>query len=267
MGLARSSLRTLGNASVTPWQWLVGWGRMLHTGAMLAVLAVSPAGRDRARRSAMARQIARDAWPLLPGFVVLATLVSVVLIRIVLTTAAGYGLSQYALEAVLRVLVMELIPLIAAAFVALRCAIPHGADVARLRRRGELERLRRAGFDPLRLEVLPRAVASGFAVLLLAAVSGTLAMLLAYLAVYGLSPTGFGSYTRMFGQVFAPAVTLVFIMKIVLFALAVAVLPLASALNEPVGQGSRSGAELRGLVRVFAVLLVVEVASLAGNYT
>ena len=47
-------------------------------------------------------------------------LFNVVLIRIVVVTAFAYGLSQYALNMVVRVLVLELVPLVAALFVTIR---------------------------------------------------------------------------------------------------------------------------------------------------
>ena len=53
--------------------------------------------------------------------------------RFVVVTALSYGLSKYALEMVVRVLVLELIPLTSAIFVALRCAIPNAAEVYDLR--------------------------------------------------------------------------------------------------------------------------------------
>ena len=51
-----------------------------------------------------------------------------------IVTALSYGLTQYALEMVVRVLVLELIPLTAALFAALRCTIPNGVEIAALRR-------------------------------------------------------------------------------------------------------------------------------------
>jgi phospholipid/cholesterol/gamma-HCH transport system permease protein len=56
-------------------------------------------------------------------------MVSLVVIHIVVVTAASYGLSQYALEMVVRVLVLELIPLVAALFVAVNAApCPQGLN-------------------------------------------------------------------------------------------------------------------------------------------
>ena len=48
--------------------------------------------------------------------------------------------------------------------------------------------------------------------------------------------------------------------------LAVALLPLASVLITPARERPGSSAELRGLVRMFFILLLIEAASLVGNY-
>jgi len=78
--------------------------------------------------------------------------------------------------------------------------------------------------------------------------------------------SGLAGYTRLFGQVFTPAVTLIFAVKTLFFCLAVSMIPMASALYGMRGTSLRSSAEMRGLVRMFAVLILVEVASLLGNY-
>ena len=94
------------------------------------------------------QRIYLETAPILPGCTVLAALLSLVLTRIVVVTALSYGLTAYALEMVIRVLVLELIPLTAALFVALRCTIPSGAALAQLRHAGHLDALRRAGAPP-----------------------------------------------------------------------------------------------------------------------
>ena len=113
-----------------------------------------------------------------------------------MTTALIYGLSPYALELLVRVLVLELIPLTAALFVALRCTIPSGAELARLRFRGEFEAQRALGIDPVRRQLMPRVVAGIVSVLLLAAVSCVVALLLSYLGVYGFTCGGLVGYMR-----------------------------------------------------------------------
>ncbi len=71
----------------------------------------------------------------------------------------------------------------------------------------------------------------------------------------------------MFGHVFNPSVSLIFVIKTLFFGIAVAVIPMASGANEHLATpGSRESAALQGLVRMFAVLLLLESLSLVGNY-
>ncbi len=256
----------LGPTGRAPLRWLAGWWRIVHFGALMLVLAMSPSTYRRENRLALARQLYLDTAPMLLGFTVLCALISLVLTRIVVVTALSYGLSQYALEMVIRVLVLELIPLTAALFVALRCTIPHGAELARMRRRGVLDEMRRSGQDPMRCELLPRVASGVFGTVMLAMLSCVVALVLAYLTLHGFTLSGLPAYTRMFGQVFHPAVTLIFLLKTLFFSLAVSAIPMVSGVHDMAGERSRTVAELQGLVRMFAVLLLVEVLSLVGNY-
>ena len=267
-----------GMSSTTPWysrlmqtsqaaqHWMVEWWQLAHLAAVIFVLTLSPSSYRRDNRRLLAWHVYTSTAPVLLGFSLLCALVSMVLTRIVVVTALSYGLSQYGLQLVIRVLVLELIPLTAALFVALRCTIPDGAELSAMQASGQLDGLRRQGVEPIRREVLPRVVAGMFAGVTLAALSCVVALVVAYLAVYGFTVAGLAGYTRLFGQVFTPAVTLIFVVKTLLFCLAVSVIPMASALYGMRGASVRSSAEMRGLVRMFAVLVLVEVASLVGNY-
>ena len=149
MTASSSPMRRLGQAGSAPLRWLAGWWRIIFFGASMLVLAMSPSSYGRETRAAA------DA-PHLPGHrahpVVVhgacARLLTLVITRIVVVTALSYGLSRYALEMVIRVLVLELIPLTAALFVALRCTIPNGAALAEMRRMGHFDALRAARHRP-----------------------------------------------------------------------------------------------------------------------
>lgn len=253
----------LGRAAL---KWLAGWWRLIHFGAELLVLALSPAVWRGANRTALARHVYLATAPVLPWFTALSALISLVVIRIVIVTALGYGLTRYALEMVVRVLVLELIPLAAAMFVAIRITLPHAVEVAALRARGEFDAPARQGADPLLREVLPRVASGVFSVLMLAAVSCAVTLVLAYLSVYGFTTGGFAGYTHTVGRIFGPGVALIFALKTFFFALTVAVVPIASVLHEPARARTRASAELQGLVRMFVLLLLIEAASLVGNY-
>jgi phospholipid/cholesterol/gamma-HCH transport system permease protein len=246
-------------------RWAVAWWRILYLGAVVLVLVLSPSSYGRATRRSLARHLYLDTAPVLLGFTVLAALLSLVLTRIVVVTALSYGLSRYAMEMVIRVLVLELIPLTAALFVAMRATIPNGTQLALLRQSGRFDQLRAQGSDPVRVELLPRVVAGVFASITLAALSCVVALVMAYLGVYGFNLAEAGGYTRMFGRVFTPSVTTLFALKTVFFSLTVALIPMAAGLYDAEGS-SQPDSELGGLARMFAVLLLIEVASLMGNY-
>ncbi len=247
-------------------RWLLGWWAVLFTGAQVAVLAFSPSSYGPEARGAVLRHIYHAAEPGLPGFTTLMTLFNVVLIRILVVTAFSYGLTQYALDAVVRVLVLELIPLIAALFVAVEYTIPGGSELYKLRRAGALQLMRASGREPLSHEVLPRVLAGMFAVLLLALLSALISLVLAYVAVHGFTLAGLPSYNHAVGNIFNPVVSMIFCMKTLLFALAVALLPVANALRDIPRRGSRTSVELQGLVQMSVLMLVIEIASLIGNY-
>lgn len=246
-------------------EWVVGWWHIVLFSARLTVLAFSPSSYRGANRGALARHLVADTAPVLLWFTLLSALVSLVIIHIVVVTSVSYGLTRYALEMVVRVLVLELIPLTAAMFVALQLALPNAAEVAALLPRD-------AGVHAgqrvplLNTEILPRVLSGAFAVLLLAAVSCVVAAVLAYIWVHGFTAGGFAGYTRTFGRIFDPTVTLIFTLKTVGLALAVGLLPIASVLYDRPGARERRSAELRGLVRLFFALLVIEVAALVANY-
>lgn len=259
-----NGLLSLGRATL---RWFVGWWQITHLGAVILVLALAPSSYDRDTRLVLAREVYEATAPILLWFTVLSSLISLVIIRIVVVTALSYGLSRYALGAVVRVLVLELIPLIAALFVALRCAIPNAAEIATLRDSGRFEALTQHGVNPLQREVLPRMVAGMFSTLMLAAVSCVVALILAYISVHGFTGAAFASYTRAVGHVFSPAVALIFTLKTFFFSVAVALIPIATVVYEAGWDlRRRTSAELHGLVRLFSAILLIEVASLVGNY-
>jgi phospholipid/cholesterol/gamma-HCH transport system permease protein len=247
--------------------------RLWHTvsfAADIGSLALTRSSYSGQNSQAIARQIVTGTTQNLMWFTVLCALISTVLIRIVVVTAISYGLSRFALEMVVRVLVLELIPMTAAVFVALRCTLPDGVELSELRANGDLEQLRARGIDPIQREALPRVLAGFFLVPLLVAVSCITSLIIAYLTLYGLSPWGFEGYTRVVGQVFSPAISLILILKTLLLSLAVSVIPVASALDEGIdlqsSGRSKAARELASMVRLFSVALLIELASLVGNY-
>lgn len=248
--------------------WLrlkVGWS-ILHQGAVILVLALSPSSYRRDHWTELARQIHACTVPVLLWFMLLSSLLGLVLIRIVVVTALGYGLSNYAVDMVVRVLVLELIPLGAALFVATRVTLPQSSALLALREQGGWADLMARGDDPVQTWVLPRALAAMCSVFLLAGLSCVIALALTYISIYGFTPWALTSYVRMVGQVFSPVVSVIFAFKTLFFALVVALVPLASGLHDSPARRSRERSELQSLARMAVLLLFIEAVSLLGNY-
>ncbi|WP_114968920.1 MlaE family ABC transporter permease [Rhodoferax ferrireducens] len=243
----------------------VSWWHMIHFAAVVLVMALSPSTYNRANRATTSQHIYASTWQVLPWFTALAALLSLVLIRIVVVTAYNYGLSQYALQMVVRVLVLELIPLSAALFVALRAGLTFNAAIAGLPLPAQAGPLPRLSMERLRRELVPKVFASAFSVLTLAMISSVIALVLAYLIVHGFSLWGLPGYTRTVGHVFDLTVTLGFLLKTFFFSLAVAVVPVAANL-EAEQQPATDYTVQPGAVRLFLVLLLIEAASLAVKY-
>ena len=245
-------------------QWWGGWWQIIHFGAQVLVLALSPSSYRRDRRAVLVRSIYLATMPMLPGFTVISALIALIIIRIVLATAISYGLSRYALDVLVRTLVLELIPLSAALFVAVRYSLSAGDEVRALRGQGGSGR--RSAIDAERDAVLPRVLAGMFAVVALAAASSAVTLVLTYLSVYGFAAWGLAGFTRTVGQVFGPVIVLIFVLKTLFMGLAVAMIPMVTTARESADAARRANADLIRLARLLAVILLIEVGSLVGNY-
>lgn len=245
---------------------ITGWWRLIHFGALLVAMALSPSTYSLQNRLAVSTQICQTAAQILPRFVLFSALISLVLIHIVVVTAQSYGLSQFALGMVIRVLVVELLPLSAALFVALRSDLGTAAELAAIRRQTASAPLRGIEMDNWRQAILPRVIANSVAVVSLVTLSGGLALVLGYLGVYGFSPWGVSSFTRTVGQVFEPIVIMSLGLKTMFFALAVAIIPAVARHEDSHHVQRATGDAPQGRQRLFVVLIAIETLSLAVEF-
>jgi phospholipid/cholesterol/gamma-HCH transport system permease protein len=246
---------------------LRSWRRILRFAGIAVVAAASPSTYNEATRTVALRQIYFTALQILPGYLLFAALFSLVLIEIVVETAGQYGLAEFSLELVLRVLVLELIPLLTALFVALRSGAAIGTEVALMRVAGELQDMEAEGESPLHRELVPRIAGAALSVASLTTLSCAIAVWLAYVAMYGFSEWGLPEFTRIVAHVFDGPVLAGFTLKCLLFGLAVALIPIATGLEAELGRAkSAPVAVLGGLVKLFFVLGLIEVLSLSVKY-
>ncbi len=246
--------------------WVRAWGRagLFAFAAAAAALSFS-AYTPRTRALAM-RQLYFGAWQVLPGFTLFAALLSLVVIQITISLARGYGLAQFALELVFRAVVLELVPLLTALYVALRSGAAIVTEVAMMRISGELDELFAAHIDPYEREFVPRIAAAAISVFALTIVSCSVVMAVAYLVMYGNSPWGFAEFTRTVALVFGPGALAGLMFKGFAFGAVVAVIPIAAGLEATRDPNSVPVAVMGGMVRLFAALALIELVSLAVKY-
>ena len=230
--------------------WIHGQYRYLRFAALLFIAACSPRIHDRATRNHTARVLCAAAWQPLLGFLLASLLISAVLTRIVAVTADSYGLTHLALEAILRVFVVEVLPLASTLFVAMR-AVPMAMQCL-CAHAGQHDAVLRAA--------LPYAIGNAAAVVILAVIGGFVTLLVAYPVVHGFSPWALPAYGRLIGQVFDPVLAIGFAAKIALFGVAVGIAPTTVALDPR--QRDPGLREMRVMVRLLLVLVLIEASFL-----
>lgn len=246
---------------------------VVQQAAMLAVLLLSPStyAAHRTRRR-FAVRIYRSTTRGLVTFLLLSTGLSGVLVQLIASTMRAYGLAPLALEGIVRVLLLELLPLLAAVFVLVEVTLPAAALLS-LRRAGSgrqggrLQTLQENGPDALRWAALPRALAGMLAPLALCMVASWIALALAYLTLYGATPWALQGFAHVLGGVFEPVVAVVWLLKTIGLGVASSLLPIAAAITPPHGQWvDPIDLTLTTLVRSGALLLLIELVSLLAVY-
>jgi phospholipid/cholesterol/gamma-HCH transport system permease protein len=246
--------------------WFLAWGRATRFAFSVVAAVVSPKLYTPRARMATTRQIYFTAWQVLPGFTLFATALAVVVVEITLHAARQFGLEQYALELTFRALVLELMPLLTALFVALRSGSAISTEIALMRVAGEFHDLDTAGIEPFERDFVPRVAAAAVSVFALTTLACLFVLALSYLVMYGFSPWGFEPYTRTIARVFTPLALGGLVVKCVLFGVAVAVIPISAGLDATRDAASAPHAVMGGMVRLFFALGLIEIVALALKY-
>ena len=246
--------------------WFLSWVRAVRFSFAVVAAALSPNLYTARARETTTRQIYFTAWQVLPGFILFAMLVGTVVIEITLRVLREYNLEQYALELIFRVLVLELMPLLTALFVALRSGAAISTEIAFMRVAGEFDDLKNAGIEPFEKEFVPRIAAAAASVFALTTLACILVMALAYVLVYGATPWGFQTYTRSVALAFEPLALGGFALKSIAFGIAVAVIPISAGLEATRDPKSAPVAVMGGMVRLFFALGLIGIAGLALKY-
>jgi phospholipid/cholesterol/gamma-HCH transport system permease protein len=243
------------------------WQRILSFAAIAIIAALSPSTYGPKAREIAVRQIYFTAWQVLAGYALVCALLGLLLIEVVSVLARKYGVERFSLELVLRVLVLELVPLVTALFVALRSGAAIGAEIALMSVHGMLEEKEATGEHPLHAELVPRIAGAALGVTSLTTFGCAITIWLAYTAFYGFSSAGVPEFSLIVIDVFDGPELGLFFIKCLLFGLAVAVIPAATALEaERDVLESLPAVVLAGLLKLFFAVALIEVGTLVVKY-
>lgn len=228
--------------------------------------ALTPSIYRVAIRQVTMRQVYFTGCSVLPWFMLSAAILSIVLIEVAVIAARSQGLSALALELILRILPLEVLPFFTALYVGLRSGSAINTEIVLMHIHGDIDAIERRGGDAMRDEFIPRIVACAFSVVALTVVSCAMSVALAYLALFGMTTEGHEAFLRVVGQLFSLPIFAGLVVKCALFGILVAVIPIASGLAVPPEPRYAPIAVMRGMMRLFLLLAVLELGSLAAKY-
>lgn len=263
MNFLATSIESLG-AKVVGW-FAVAYGMFAFLGRA-GLLLLDPATWNRATFDVVIKQVYFTAVQILHVFLAYAVVISWLIISIILSTARDFGLTEFASEMTIRTLVLELLPFLTALFIALRSGSAINTEVALMQVNNELDALAHCKVPPMQFEFLPRLVGGVISVVTLSLLSGLLALLIGYLAIYGMNVAGFEPYTRTIAKILDFQIIAGLIVKCALFGLAVTLIPVTAGLETPKKLFMVPVSVLRGMMRVFLAIITIEVVSLALKY-
>jgi len=222
--------------------------------------------KNNAVRAVVAKQVFFTAWQILPQFTVASGLLSYILISIVIATTISYGLSEYAIELALRILVFELLPIMAALFVALRSGAAINTEIALMTVNNEFSGLEQTGTDPEKLELIPRVIGGVISVLSISAISTFVALFISYISTYGFEFWAIPEFSNIITKVFTPISVLTLWIKLIIFGFMVTIIPIITGKLSIRSMSYVPVSVLQGMVRLFFTIMSVEVVSLAIYY-
>ena len=263
MNFLATSIESLG-AKVVGW-FTVAYGMFAFL-VQAGLLLLDRTTWNRATFDVVIKQVYFTAVQILHVFLGYALVISWLIISIILSTARDFGLTEFASEMTIRVLVLELLPFLTALFIALRSGSAINTEVALMQVNNELDALEHCKVPPMQFEFLPRLIGGVISVVALSALAGLLALLIGYLAIYGMNLAAFEPYTRTIAKILDFQIIAGLIVECGLFGLAVTLIPVTAGLETPKKLFMVPVSVLRGMMRVFLAIVTIEVVSLALKY-
>ena len=235
---------------------------MAGLAGLCGVRAVMPGTYNPAVRLVVTRQIYFTAVQILPLFLGMALVFGTGVVGAAVAGILRLDLADQAGRLVVDLLVLELAPLMTALFVGLRSGAAINAEMATMVQTGELRTLELFGIERATYLLLPRLIGTVVAVTLLTGLFASVVVTSAYLALFLYVQTGLTAYMAAVIDAVTGAVAALLLAKSLILGFLVAFIPFYSGLHAPPAMTGIPVAVLRGMVRLFLALFLVELLTL-----
>lgn len=242
------------------------WADLARLAASLAAAALDRQTYNSAVRDILFKQIYFTAVQVLPVFVVLALILNGVVLGIVVSLARDYGMMDYATNVALGFVGLELTPFFAATLVALRSGSAINSEVALMCVNREVDALRQCGIDPVAYELFPRVAGGIISLGALACVGLVVTLAVTFVVVDGGDLANFAVFSQGIGDALSVADVAGLACKSAVFGLCVTLIPVATGMDTARQFFAVPISVLRGMMRVFLALFLVEITSLILKY-
>jgi len=229
---------------------------------LCGVRGLMPSSYNPAVRLVVTRQIFFTAVQILPLFLIVALGFGTGVVGVVVAGILRLDLVDQAGGLVVNLLVLELAPVITALLIGLRSGSGINAEMATMAQTGELRTLELFDIDRTIYLFLPRIIATMVAMALLTGIFALVVLTSAYVFLFLYVETGLNEYLNTVMHSLTGSVAAALLAKSLLLGFLIAFIPLYSGLKAPSGPTGIPIAVLKGMVRLFLAIAVVELLTL-----
>jgi phospholipid/cholesterol/gamma-HCH transport system permease protein len=215
-----------------------------------------------ATRIVLVNQIYFTAVQILPLFLVGSVVFGSLLIGVIFQMITNLGLADYLGKIVMGILVVELAPLMTALLIALRSGSAINAEMAVMKVNKEINTLEVFNIDAINYLFIPRIVTGMISVAMLNSLFSVVVLVSGVLfsnLIFGMS---FETYTGILLNSANLSDIILSIIKAAAFGFFVTLIPIRSGIAATDELTSIPITVLRGMVKVFIAILIIEVLSL-----
>jgi len=211
-------------------------------------------------------QIYFTAIQVLPLFLTMAAVIGFLLTGIFLHNLKELGLAAHFGRVIMGFVVTELSPFLTVLLIALRSSSAINAEIATMKVNKELNTLETFNIDLISYLFVPRVVAGMVSVLLLSGLFAIVLLISGFLS----SRLLFGMSLNEYGNTLLNSAKLtdifILLIKCFIFGFFIILIPIYSGINATYELTSIPVAVLRGMVRIFIAIIVIEVLSLIARF-